>query len=130
MENYYVNRGWKVLFTNHAGCGKSYVNIGDKYYKTKKSKGLPDLVLYNESQRLLYVIEAEQSKNYKKGIVQVKDAAFTEFIEREILPYLPSDVKVEKYLCTYGRYDQEPEVIFNLTEDFQINYNEYAEVIE
>ena len=130
MENYYVNRGWKVLFTNHAGCGKSYVNIGDEYYKTKKSKGLPDLVLYNESQNLLYVIEAEQSKNYKKGIVQVKDPAFSEFIDREILSRLPSGVKVEKYLCTYGRYDQEPEVIFNLTEDFQINYNEYAEVIE
>ena len=130
MENYYVNRGWKVLFTNHAGCGKSYVNIGDKYHKTKKSKGLPDLVLYNESQNLLYVIEAEQSKNYKKGLVQVKDPAFSEFIDREILSCLPSGVKVEKYLCTYGKYDQEPEVIFNLTEDFQINYNQYAEVIE
>jgi hypothetical protein len=106
------------------------VNIGDQFYKTEKSKGLPDLVLYNESQNLLYVIEAEQSKNYKKGIVQVKDAAFSKFIGREILSRLPSGVKVEKYLCTYGKYDQEPEVIFNLTEDFKINYNQYAEVIE
>lgn len=130
MENYYTNLGWKVLFTNHAGCGKSYVNVGEEFYKTEKSKGLPDLVLYNESQNLLYVIEAEQSKNYKKGLVQVKEVAFSEFISREILPYLPSDVKVEKYLCTYGKYNQEPEVIFNLTEDFQINYNEYAEEIE
>ncbi len=130
MENYYVNLGWEVLFTNHAGCGKSYVSANGEYYKTKKSKGLPDLVLYNKSQNLLYVIEAEQSKNYKKGIKQVKDVEFSKFIDREILPHLPSGVKSEKYLCTYGKYNNEPEVIFNLTEDFQINYNVNAEVIK
>lgn len=130
MENYYTNQGWEVLFTNHAGCGKSYVSVNGEYYKTKKSKGLPDLVLYSKSQNLLYVIEAEQSKNYKKGIKQVEDIEFSKFIYREILPHLPSGVKLEKYLCTYGKYSNEPEVIFNLTEDFQINYNANAEVIE
>ncbi len=123
MEREFIERGWEVLFENHASCGKSYLSIGSKFYTTQKTKGIPDLVLYKKEENLLYVIEGETSKNYKKGLMQCRQKEFDDFIQNEILSRLPSETKVFKYLCTYGNYNQEPEVLFNLTEDFEMNYN-------
>lgn len=130
LEHILISKGHQIIFTNHAGCGKSWKKINGEYFQTKKSKGIPDLVSYNPTNATLYVIEAETTKNYKKGLAQVRDQNFDTFIEREFLPHFPKDTKVLKYLCTYGQYNQEPEVLFNLTGDFQMNYNENAEVIQ
>jgi hypothetical protein len=129
MEREFIERGWEILFENHASCGKSYLSIGSQFHATKKTKGIPDLVLYKRDENLLYVIEGETSKNYKKGLIQCREQAFDDFIENEILSRLPSETKVFKYLCTYGKYNQEPEVLFNLTEDFEMNYNWNAQEI-
>jgi hypothetical protein len=129
MEQYFLKLGYEVLFTNHAGCGKSYISFDGKSYKTKQGVGIPDLVLYKRENNKLLVIEGEQSKNYKKGLKQVKNVKFNEFIVREFLSILPQGVDVCKYLCTYGDYNNEPEVIFNLTEDFEVNINMGAQKI-
>lgn len=129
LEQNLIAIGHEILFTNHAGCGKSWKKINGVYSKTNKSKGIPDIVSYDSTTNTLYVIEAETTKNYKKGLAQVRDQNFDTFIEREFLPHFSEDTKVLKYLCTYGKYNQEPEVLFNLTEYFQMNYNENAEVI-
>lgn len=99
--------------------------VNGEFYQTKKSKGIPDIVALDEENNTLLVIEGETSKNYKKGIVQVLDPAFDTFIQNEFVSRL-GDVKVKKYLCTFGTYNNEPEVLFNLTSDYQINYNEEA----
>ena len=125
LEQFLISLGRKILFTNHAGCGKSFAHVNGEFYQTKKSKGIPDIVALDEENNTLLVIEGETSKNYKKGIVQVLDPAFDTFIQNEFVSRL-SDVKVKKYLCTFGTYNNEPEVLFNLTSDYQINYNEEA----
>jgi len=123
MEQYFLKLGYEVIFTNHAGCGKSYILFEEKSYTTNQGVGIPDLVLYKREDNKLLVIEGEQSKNYKKGLKQAKDLKFDDFIIREFIPILPKEVEVCKYLCTYGEYNNEPEVIFNLTEDFEVNIN-------
>ena len=125
LEQFLISLGKKILFTNHAGCGKSFAHVNGEFYQTKKSKGIPDIVAFDEENNTLLVIEGETSKNYKKGIVQVLDPAFDTFIQNEFVSRL-GEVKVEKYLCTFGTYNNEPEVLFNLTSDYQINYNEEA----
>ena len=130
MEQYFLKLGYEVLFTNHAGCGKSYILFEGKSYTTNQGSGIPDIVFYNRIENQLLVIEGEQSKNYKKGLKQVKDLSFDNFIERELLNILPKDVEVCKYLCTYGEYKYEPYVIFNITEDFNININLDVEKIQ
>jgi len=130
MENEFRNKGYEVLFTNHAGCGKSYINIFDKYYTSKQGKGIPDIVFYKKETNELLVIEGETTENYKKGIKQVLDKKFDDFIQREFISRLPNNTSVKKYLCTFGDYNNEPEVLFNLDKDFKINLNEQATPIK
>lgn len=130
MENYFKSNGWSVLFTNHAGCAKTDVLIDENSYQTEKGKGIPDIVFYKKETNELLVIEGETSKNYKKGIIQSKEKEFDNFISREFLSRLPKDISTKKYLCTYGNYNNEDYVIFNLTNDFEINFNENATPIE
>jgi hypothetical protein len=130
MEKIYENNGYKVIFTNHAGCGKSYVKINDEFFQTTGGSGLPDLVLYKSETNELIVIEGETSNNYQKGLKQVKDQNFNDFIQREFINRLPIGLTIKKYLCTYGDYKNEPEVLFNLNDKFEITINENVISIE
>jgi hypothetical protein len=123
MEKIFEKKGWEVLFTNHAGCGKSYIKINNKFYTSKNKKGIPDLVLYNKDLNKIMVIEGETTKNYKNGIRQINDENFNEFIKSEFLIHLPN-VIVEKYISTYGDFNNEEGVIFNITKEFEVNINE------
>lgn len=125
LEQLFINEGKQILFTNHAGCGKSYIELNGEFFQAKKTNGIPDIVAFDKEENTLLVIEGETSKNYKKGIAQVLDSAFDTFIENEFVSRL-GNVNVKKYLCTFGAYNNEPEVIFNLTSDYNINYNEGA----
>lgn len=124
MEKIFEKRGWVVLFTNHAGCGKSYKMINNNFYKSKNKKGIPDLVLYKKDENRVMVIEGETSKNYKKGIKQVNEDNFNNFIETEFIKHLPIGTTFEKYIATYGKFNNEEGVIFNITEDLKINIKE------
>ena len=90
------------------------------------TSGIPDIVAYDPDANTLLVVEAETSKNYGKGIKQVLDPAFDTFVQKEFVSRIGNDVKVKKYLCTFGKYNNEPEVLFNLTENYEMNYNENA----
>ena len=126
LEQLLIKKGFEIIFTNHAGCGKSYIEINGKFFQAEKTKGIPDIVAFDRENNILLVIEGETSKNYGKGIKQVLDPAFDTFIKREFVSRIGNDVKVKKYLCTFGKYNNEPEVLFNLTENYEMNYNENA----
>lgn len=126
LEQFFIGKGLEIIFTNHAGCGKSDIKLGDKYFATKKTKGIPDLVAFDRDNNTLIVVEGETSKNYHKGMIQVQTPEFDSFIQTEFVSRIGNDLKVKKYLCTFGKYNQEPEVLFNLTEDYKITYNENA----
>jgi hypothetical protein len=124
MEKIFEKKGWQVLFTNHAGCGKSYRMLNGNFDKLENKKGIPDLVLYKKEENRLMVIEGETSKNYKKGIKQVNDVNFDEFIKTGFLNFLPNETITEKYISTYGEFNNEDGVIFNITENLEVNIRE------
>ena len=129
LEQVLIKQGKEILFTNHAGCGKSYIELNNEFLQAKKTKGIPDIVAFDREKNTLIVIEGETSKNYKKGITQVLNPAFDSFIRNEFVSRL-GEVEVKKYLCTFGVYNNEPEVIFNLTSDYNVNYNEGATAVK
>ena len=126
LEQLFIQKGLEINFTNHAGCGKSYIEINGEFFQAKKTNGIPDIVAFDKNNNTLVVVEGETSKNYKKGMVQVLDPSFDTFIEKEFVARMGNNVKVKKYLCTFGEYNKEPEVLFNLTENYVMNYNENA----
>tara|TARA_Y100000004_G_scaffold197036_1_gene269414 strand:+ start:234 stop:1565 length:1332 start_codon:yes stop_codon:yes gene_type:complete len=126
LEQLFIQKGLEINFTNHAGCGKSYIEINGEFFQAEKTKGIPDIVAFDRENNILLVIEGETSKNYSKGIKQVLDPAFDTFVQKEFVSRIGNDVKVKKYLCTFGKYNNEPEVLFNLTENYEMNYNENA----
>jgi len=126
LEQLLIQKGFDICFTNHAGCGKSYIKINGEFFQAKKTKGIPDIVAFDKQNNVLLVIEGETSKNYTKGLKQVRNRAFDIFIKEEFISRIGNGVKAKKYLCTFGEYKNEPEVLFNLTEDYQVNYNEDA----
>ena len=126
LEQLFIQKGLEINFTNHAGCGKSYIEINGEFFQAEKTKGIPDIVAFDRENNILLVIEGETSKNYGKGIKQVLDPAFDTFVQKEFVSRIGNDVKVKKYLCTFGKYNNEPEVLFNLTENYEMNYNENA----
>lgn len=131
-EVFLNNKGYTTIFSNHAGCEKSYISIGNNFYTTKKGKGIPDLVMLNENTNELLVIEAEKTKNYADGILQMINPEMDNFIEREFVSRIFSKPIIKKYLCTYGEYNPNyhKTVLLNLTEDGEMNYNENAVVVD
>lgn len=95
------NLGHKVLFTNHAGCEKSYLETEQgEFVALPKGRefGLPDLI--TELGGTLYAIEAETSKNYKKGVDQIEEEKFGKtlaFIQKEYY-----NAPIEVFLSTFG----------------------------
>lgn len=126
LEQLFIKKDFDIIFTNHAGCGKSYIKINEAFFQPKKTNGIPDIVAFDKQNNILLVIEGETSKNYHKGLKQVLDPAFDTFIEKEFVSRIGNDIIVKKHLCTFGEYKKESEVIFNLTKDYQMNYNENA----
>lgn len=122
LEQILREKGWDIIFTNHAGCGKSFVEINGQSFNSEKTKGIPDLVAFNGTN--LIVIEAEKSKNAKKGLIQMDDPHFDKFIEKNILTHLPQGVTYKKFLCTYGKKTEEKELLFNVNENLETYFNE------
>ena len=129
LEVELINRGNKLIFTNHAGCEKTDINIGGKTYVSKKEKGIPDLVLYNEEEHKLLVIEAETHANYKKGLKQVRDPAFMDWINKNCLSHYQSPPEAVVALCTYGKLDKRPGVCFSIDENMNFHYELSERVI-
>lgn len=102
-------RGEEPIFTNHAGCEKSYLRLpsGEMIAIPKKDRngslGLPDLI--TKDGNILKVIEAETSRNLKgkkgKGYDQVDDPKFKNFVNKLVKEWYP-DCQAEVYLSTFG----------------------------
>ena len=123
MELEFNNRGWETIFSNHAGCEKSYLLTEEGYVSVKNTGGIPDLVLTNHSGDVI-IIEAETSKNVKTGLKQARNPNFG----RDIC-HLLGATNVKKYLCTYGHDTGHKNVLFHVNSDRTINYNNKAKVI-
>tara|TARA_R110002012_G_C11612330_1_gene608265 strand:- start:401 stop:1696 length:1296 start_codon:yes stop_codon:yes gene_type:complete len=116
MEFNLRNQGKKILFSNHAGCEKSYVTSKDgELQQPKKGEGIPDLV-YLDGDKII-AIEAEQHQNYKAGIKQVKQKQFKLWIVREFSSY--SGKTVEVFVSTNKRGDTRKHVIYDGFGNFQ-----------
>jgi hypothetical protein len=110
MEFNLRNQGKKILFSNHAGCEKSYVISSDgNLQQPKKGMGIPDLV-YSDGNKII-VVEAEQHKNYKAGIKQVKQKEFKKWIFRELSSYIGKTVEV--FVSTNKNGDKRKHVIYD-----------------
>ena len=127
LEVKLINDGWELIFTNHAGCEKSDINIGGKTYVSKKGKGLPDLVMRKKEE--LLIIEAETYANYKKGLKQVRDPAFMDWININCLSHYQNPPEAVVALCTYGKPDNRPGVRFSIDENMNFHYNSRERVI-
>ncbi len=115
-----------VIFHNHAGCEKSNIKdpFNDKYYDggTKKM-GIPDLITFEFGKtpldkHKLNVWEAESSKNYKKGINQIKND-FPKWIEENIMKKLnlnEENTEIVYKLCLSGDH------ILNTNIPYDIKY--------
>ena len=94
-----------VIFSNHAGCGKTFFATPDgKLIDTKKEKGIPDLIIANIIHKKIYVIEAEKASNVKRGIEQLSE--FTWIKDEYIKKYYPG-YEILDGVITYGNLPKE-----------------------
>jgi hypothetical protein len=116
MEFNLRNQGKKILFSNHAGCEKSYVlSSNGSLQQSQKGEGIPDLV-YMDGNKII-AVEAEQYKNYKAGIKQVKQKQFKKWIFRELSTYTGKTVEV--FVSTNKKGDKRKHVIYDGFGNFQ-----------
>lgn len=89
---------YKIVFHNHAGCGKSYLRVpGDKDIPLPKGGGFtyPDIVFIHEDTRTAFVIEAKDYKNVEMGDRQLSELQqFQELFEKHYQGYT-----LKKGLC-------------------------------
>lgn len=115
-----------VIFHNHAGCEKSNIKdpFNGKYYDGGEKKiGIPDLITFEFGKtpldkHKLNVWEAESSKNYKKGINQIKND-FPKWIEENIMKKLnlnEENTEIVYKLCLSGDH------ILNTNIPYDIKY--------
>jgi hypothetical protein len=96
--------GAKTIFSNHAGCEKSYLVTldGDSEPLPKgPDYGLPDLLMVFPNKKEIIAIEAEQSKNLKKGYKQVYEPKFKNLLNK-IKSDWYNDYTFSVYLSTFG----------------------------
>nr|ACZ62642.1 BtsCIR methylase [Ureibacillus thermosphaericus] len=104
----------RVIFDNHAGCGKSYFRtLNNKIIPVGKEIPLPDLVIFDSDQNIVKVIEAEKAENVYNGVEQL--STFDKFIESYINKYYPG-AAVECSVITWGK-SSNPYVSFYLDKD-------------
>ncbi len=106
-----------TIYSNHAGCERSYFLTTEgeklavekyanrsKYKKGDKSQiiNLPDLIIVDDSEKLVINIEGEMYKNAKAGIKQLK--GFASFEKLYITKYYPK-YKIERTVILYGSHN-------------------------
>lgn len=123
LEQIAIKSNLQVLFVNHASGELGYIEIGGVKYKVPKSMRRPDLVLFDKDSNTLFLIEAENFKNYKKGIAQLK--TFKNFekvlVEKLNIPTL----KVVSGVALHGgqKDNSKQKVLVHLTEDGTLYVN-------
>jgi hypothetical protein len=102
--------GYKTLFSNHAGCEKTFLlgPHGDSApMPSRGDYGIPDLVMHHPEKEELLIIEAETKRNYHKGLEQVRENKFKNMVDNICQQWYnvvsPEQVKV--MVSTYGDGD-------------------------
>ena len=125
-----IKKSWfdEVIFTNHAGCEKSYINIDSvnpfafKIPKnvTKCDRGIPDICI--RKNKSIYIIEAEISKNYNAGLNQLEE--FNLF-EDTIKKYYPEEQGYEYTRCVILYGEHKAESYFTLSCDYEVTNDKF-----
>jgi|TARA_R100000030_G_C3253062_1_gene123515 hypothetical protein len=104
------NQGKEIIFSNHAGCEKSFVKVKNgSLEQSQKGRGIPDIVYLDNGK--LIAVEAEKYKNYKAGLKQVNQKEFKDWIVREFSSYAGHEVEV--YVSTNKENDSRKHVIYD-----------------
>jgi len=122
----------KLVFHNHAGCERSFIQLNDNYYMPT-AKNIPDLCMIDYEKKILYIIEAKQNetKKIKNGISQVQKSE--EWAKNNIIKKLDDDFTIEKYLCVYGdsehptqhsHFNSDIKLLFSLKSDNSTYFNQ------
>ena len=118
------NRGWKVIYDNHAGTERGWFITpeGNHLPVAKNIGGIPDLVVIAPDKKEILVIEGEMYKNANKGIAQF--ATFIGFnrLLREQYP----GYSIKYHLTLNGGHDTLENVLFHLKKDGTIVENRSA----
>jgi hypothetical protein len=111
----------RVVFENHAGCGKGYfleqdgspvaiakrvVDADGKMAKDSPAIQMPDLVVIDERRKQAIVIEGERAENLSAGVAQL--ATFSNF-EKSYLERFYPGFSVNRIVVLFGGSDNESE---------------------
>jgi hypothetical protein len=112
----------KTIFSSHASGEKSYIiNLKGNSILSKNTKGQPDWVGCDVTNKTLHITEAEQSKNLNKGIKQINNPKFDEWILENFKDYLENGYSYIKKITTTGEYKKNNIIAFNVTNDTKIS---------
>jgi hypothetical protein len=102
-------KGYDILFHNHAGCEKSYITVPGhppvvfkkrNQYSNNLKWGIPDFVY--KAGKTVYIVEAEKSENYETGLKQLETF---ETFESEIKDMLP-ETEIKRCVILYGEHKE------------------------
>lgn len=102
-----VEKGYELIFENHAGCEKSFFRTsqGENMPFPKKHNeepiGIPDLIAQTPNKDKLLVIEGENHSNYNKGVKQLEEDKMENTI-RFLKEHYPEHA-IATCLSLYGR---------------------------
>jgi len=125
-----LNQGKDIIFSNHAGCEKSFLKLPNGKQKQIKGnvRGLPDLVYADHKNKILFVIEGEREVNYAQGLKQVKSKSFKKWIYQQLSDYKGYTVKV--YIATNGtKNDKEKHNLYSTAKNNLKAFNNKAKPV-
>lgn len=67
-----INNQYEILYTNHARGEQEYLIINGNKISIKKSVYKPDIIYVDKDKKIIWFVEAEKSKNYNKGVLQIQ----------------------------------------------------------
>ena len=122
LLQYYIEKNnlGTIIFHNHAGCERSYLEYNGIIEKGLK-KNLPDLIV--KIGNIIFCIEAEQNgnRNIIKGIKQLEN--FSDFIsDMKKKLELNENIIFKKFVITAGgiKHSENPKVLFSILKNGDI----------
>lgn len=121
LENIFLEKGYKIIFSNHAGCEKGFICTEDGRWVSLPGKdkygekyGIPDLVVVDIKNKKILFFEAEQYKKKNKGHDQILAPKFVRGCQF-IMSFYPG-YSAEIHLATYGEKCAS-EIFYSLDKD-------------
>lgn len=96
----------KEIYQNHAGCERGYFitpnNLGialPKKDNMGKNLYIPDLILYDQVNKIILLIEGKRNKTLKDGLKEIKNY---DSIENEFIKTYYPNISIKRYLTIFG----------------------------